>query len=220
MPKTEGEAPKTRARKKTTTTRSRTTTGAAKKVARKAPTRKSIVTVKHATSGKMVLFSVIAFFAIFGVSYAIGTTDTGVINVSAVINQRAAILEAKGDFTGSQIARDASASAKTKTAAPNGGLVGRGNKVTEQQKNEKKKAKPASTASSTASSTSQTASSTDPVSEDVPSGEEEDVRDEDTSRESSDDEVVTEETVDATASHTSDDDVPEEDSVPPPSRGL
>ncbi|MFT5036755.1 MAG: hypothetical protein ACI9VM_000319 [Candidatus Azotimanducaceae bacterium] len=128
-------------KKASTTTRAKSTaTNTAKKTVRKAPTRANISSDSEQKPLPKMLWALIGgFIVIGGVSFAIGTSDKGPINVATTISQRAAVLEARGDTEGSAATKAVQAGASTKITLP-AGLTGRGNKDTQQQKLEKEAA--------------------------------------------------------------------------------
>lgn len=144
-----------RATRKTT---SKTTT---KTTTRKAPTASpSETSSKRSNKGTFMVVIVVALAAIGGASYAIGVSDTGQIDVSETISDRVALEIERGGESAAMKALNAQS--QNRTPQRNGGLVGRGNKQTEQQKMEQKIVE--ETASTTATTTDATASSTSEVS--------------------------------------------------------
>lgn len=136
----------------------------ARSVSRKAPPR--VVQNKDSSKVSQTKFKVVAVLAfcvtvIGAVSYAIGVSDQGAINVNAAIsNQIVAGTDADGNVDTS--AAEAMTVPQTdRPRGPNAGLVGRGNRDTEQQRLERAAASlSAEPASTTASSSEATASST------------------------------------------------------------
>lgn len=127
MPRMAGEKSTSR------TTTSRSKTGVAKRsVSRKAPTR-AVPKPQRPDRKKLkfVLALLLAAVVVSGTSIAIGMSDSGRIDISNAIKDRAAELEESGDSAASAKVRNISAQENTQL---NGGLVGRGNKVTEEQR--------------------------------------------------------------------------------------
>lgn len=154
-------AKKTASTTATSTSRSRAVP--AQKAARKAPTHTERITPRRATNLKIVLAVLVAAAALSGISVFIGMSDTGRIDVASTISQRADALESQGELAESEAVRSVTASKQQEEALPNGGLVGRGNKVTEQQKLEAR-TPTTPVATTTASTTEETASTTEEIS--------------------------------------------------------
>ena len=159
MPKADSSSvPKKRA------TAKRASAATAKRVAsaRKAPTRRPVSAPMRGASSAAKLF--VALFVgvliIIGVSYFIGTSDNGAINVSSVISEKADMQAAKGDVSGSEAIRALKNTNPAKNL-PNGGLVGSGNRDTRQQELEKQRQVQTEAASSAATSSDATSSSTE-----------------------------------------------------------
>lgn len=153
------------------TGRSSSASRVAKSTARKAPTRPAPTPKRpDRTRLKFVLSLVFAAVVISGTSIAIGMSDGGQIDIAGAIINRANELEEQGDTEGSARARGVSAPTG-QSNQPNGGLVGRGNKVTEEQRL-KGQVRGVQDTSQTASTTQETATSTE--SEDLEAGAVED----------------------------------------------
>lgn len=132
-----------------------------KKAVRKAPVRSEVAKQKETGffSTKLITVSAIGVVVIAGVSVFIGLSDKGQLSVSQIIEKRAIAQEKTGDREGSAATRAIKASAAARTDQPNGGLVGQGNRDTQQQALESSRENEVS--STTASTTDQSASSTD-----------------------------------------------------------
>lgn len=122
----------------------------------------------------------VGVFAVGGASVAIGMSDKGAINVTATISQRASVEEEKGNIEESEAIRAIGTQSKT-INIPNGGLVGRGNKETEQQKLEAKADGEKDVAAST--TTDETASSTEELNDTEEDGDDSDSSEENASSE-------------------------------------
>lgn len=164
MPKAaSSDAPKKRTTKKTSTT-ARAKKAASATRARKAPTQQSSASASSGVSMQMKFIGalVLGLVVTLGVSYFIGTSDQGVINVSSVIGDRADKAAAEGNTAESEEIRTIEKQARMVNDLPNGGLVGAGNSATRQQQMDRTQSqKTAQSASSTASSTPETATSTE-----------------------------------------------------------
>lgn len=170
-PTTEKKTPR---KKPASSVRARTKTVALK---RKAPTHSISKKSAGSPPNKVGISFGVGLVAVFVVSVVIGMSDDGQINVASTISQRASIQEASGDIEGSATTRAISSDSSTNKNPPGGGLVGRGNKITEQQKSEVKVTEIAPT---TASSSEETASSTDEsvVSDDLEENDESEIEEE------------------------------------------
>lgn len=147
----EKAAPKKRTARKKTATVTR---------ARKAPTKKphAIERTGLPSSAKFGIAFGIAFVVISGISFTIGTSDTGAIDVNGVINERAAVEASKGNAAESEALRNIGKQTSAQNIS-NGGLVGAGNRNTRQQEIEAEEVKEKELLQ--ASSTDETASSTE-----------------------------------------------------------
>jgi hypothetical protein len=135
---------------------------AVKKPVRKAPPRVAVPTVASKRASPKTAALLVALLAIGGATIAIGTSDNGEINVASTIEQKASALEARGDIKESEAVKNVTAPTTKNNGLPNGGLVGRGNKKTEQQKLERKKM-PLPSPIEFATSSDEIASSTNPL---------------------------------------------------------
>jgi uncharacterized protein (UPF0333 family) len=165
MPKMADEITQT----KKTTTRSKTSIRSRSNLAsgnktttRKAPLRESSLSGDGATRDnyrlKFSLSLLVVTVFIGGASYVIGNSDGGQINVSSAISERVSEDIKSGGSAETEVLQALNQNQNRKPV-PNGGLVGRGNRVTEQQKNAAK-VSAQETASSTATSTEDSTAST------------------------------------------------------------
>ena len=133
---------------------------------RKAPTPARSSSRQSSIPIKLIVVLFLSFVIVSALSVFIGTRDAGVINVSATMSERAALEASKGNTELSESIRSSGNSQSR--SKEDDGLVGAGNKITEQQKQDKKineNKVPGDISTSTASSIN--ATSTDDVSDSI-----------------------------------------------------
>lgn len=146
-----------------TTKRARSASSRTKNAAasRKAPTQTASGARGVSSNLKVLLAVLVAAVVVSGVSVWIGMSDNGRIDVASTISQRASTQEAEGDVEGSERTRSVS-SPQAERTQENSGLIGRGNRETEQQRQAAAQQPPVDTnATSSATSTDESATSTE-----------------------------------------------------------
>jgi len=136
-----------------------------KSVKRKAPPRANLISKEVADKDysrlKFLASLLTVAVLIGGTSYMIGNSDAGQINVSSTITDRVNKDIESGGSAETE-ALQALNQNQNRKPLPNGGLMGRGNRVTEQQKNKAAAVPVAETSTTTATNTDDSTASTSP----------------------------------------------------------